>query len=533
MKKDIRVSHILVSIPRGSDDTTASYQKIDSLYKALSLGADFATLAKSFSEDKQSAPNGGDIGFMTAMQIVYPFESAAYNTPVGSISKPVRTVYGYHLIKKTDERAARGEIQVAQIMCAVQKSAGKEGDVAAKARIDSVAMMLKGGTKFESLVTKYSDDKFSKNSEGVLATFGVGSMVPEFENAAFGLKNPGDLSAPIKTDFGYHIIKLIKKLPVRAFDSMKTEITKKVEKDGRIETARQEFMNKIKTKVHYQEYPEALTELLAAIPDSTVRNGSFKGDDYERFHKPLFEMTDVTFNQSDFAHYIETYTKGKIYGQKESTLRTLFKSYSDKVLMDYQENKLIDENEEYRNLVTEYRDGIMLFELTDRMVWSKASSDTIGLEKYYNENKAKYMWQPAIKADIYKCIDESYAKELVKALNNPENKTIEEIVKAANGDGAQNKVTVESGKFEKTRFPKDTKFQAGKYAPYSKNEDGSYTLLNVHEVFDTPTQKTLSEARGYVISEYQEYLEKEWIRSLEASYPVKLNEATLKAMVKK
>ncbi len=292
-------------------------------------------------------------------------------------------------------------------------------------------------------------------------------------------------------------------------------------------------MNKIKTKVHFKEYPEALTELLNAIPDSTVRNGSFKGDDYERFHKPLFEMTDVTFNQSDFAHYIETYTKGKIYGQKENTLRTLFKSYSDKVLMDYQENKLIDENEEYRNLVTEYRDGIMLFELTDRMVWSKASSDTIGLEKFYNAHKAKYMWQPAIKADIYKCSDETYAKELVKALSNPENKTTEEIVKAANGDGAQNKVTVESGKFEKTRFSSDMKFQAGKYVPYYKNEDGTYTLLNVHEVFDTPTQKTLSEARGYVISEYQEYLEKEWINSLEASYPVKLNEATLKAMVKK
>ncbi|HNF72813.1 MAG TPA: peptidylprolyl isomerase, partial [Chitinophagaceae bacterium] len=419
LKKDIRVAHILISVPRGTDDTVAAYNKIDSLYQALVQGADFATLAKGYSEDKQSAGGGGDIGFMTALQIVYPFETAAYNTPLGTFSKPVRSIYGYHIVKKLEERPARGEIQVAQIMCGVQKSGGKEADVAAKKRIDSVITQLKAGASFSKLVTQYSDDKFSKNSEGVLATFGVGAMVPEFEDAAFALKKPGDLSNAIQTEYGYHVIKLIKKIPMRPYDSVKTELTKRIEKDGRIETARQLFTEKIKRKVNYREYPAALKQLLDAIPDSTVRNGSFKGDDYETFRKPLFEMTGVTFNQSDFAHYIETYTKGKIYGQKENTLRSLFKNYADKVLMDYQENKLIDENEEYRNLITEYRDGIMLFELTDRMVWTKASSDTSGLEKYYNEHQSKYKWQPAIKADVYKAVDENFAKQLVKALENP------------------------------------------------------------------------------------------------------------------
>lgn len=533
MKKDIRVSHILVSIPRATEDTVAAYQRIDSLYQALKNGADFATLAKSHSEDRQSAANGGDVGFITALQIVYPFESAAYETPLGSYSKPFRTIYGYHIIKRTNERPARGEIQVAQIMVAVQKSGGPEAEKAAKSKIDSVLVMLKKGEKFESLVSKYSEDKFSKNSEGVLATFGVGAMVPEFEDAAFALKNPGDLSNPVRTEYGYHIIKLIKKVPLRPYDSMKTELTKRVEKDTRIETARQLFTNKIKAKVNYKEYPEALTELLSAIPDSTVRNGSFKGDNYERYGKPLFEMTGVTFHQSDFAHYIEDYTKGKIYGAKETTLRTLFRNYSDKVLMDYQENRLIDENEEYRNLVTEYRDGIMLFELTDRLVWSKASSDTSGLEKYYNDHKSKYMWQPAVTGDIYKAVDETYAKRVIDELKNPENKTIEEVVKAASGDGPQNKVFYESGKFEKSRFPAKTQFTAGQPTSYFKNDDGTYSLVNVKEVFDTPTQKTLAEARGYVISEYQEYLEKEWIKSLEAAYPVKVNEPTLKSIIKK
>ncbi len=534
MKKDVHVAHILVAVPRGSDDTTAAWRKIDSIYKALSSGKEeFGTMAKVLSDDKQSALNSGDIGFITAMQIVYPFESVAYNTPVGSFSKPFKTIFGYHILKKLEERPARGEIQVAQIMVAVQKSSGREGEAAGKARIDSVYTMLKKGQNFEKLVERYSEDKYSKNSQGTLASFGVGQMVPDFENAAFALKNPGDISEPVRTEYGFHILKLIRKMPIRPFDTVKGDLTRRVEKDGRIDVARQEFTEKIKGKVSYKEFPTALNQLISAIPDSTLRNGAFKGADYGSMHAPLFTMTGVTFTQADFANYIEAYSHGKMYGPKESSLKSLFKNYSDKALYDYQENRLIDDNEEYRNLLTEYRDGIMLFELTDRTVWTKASVDTTGLDEYYQQNKSKYMWQPAVKGNLYKAADESYAKKLVKELNNPMNKTTEEVVKAANGDGPQNRVVVETGKFEKTKFPASTKLVAGKYAPYYKNEDGTYSVIDVKEVYDTPTQKTLGEARGYVISEYQEYLEKQWISNLEAKYPVVVNEPVLKTIIKK
>jgi peptidyl-prolyl cis-trans isomerase SurA len=305
-----------------------------------------------------------------------------------------------------------------------------------------------------------------------------------------------------------------------------------VEKDGRIEIARRLYTEKIKQKVNFKEDVSALEELIAAIPDTNLRNGSFNASDYKRYNKRIFEMTGVTFSQSDFANYIEQYTKGKIYGQKESTLRSLYKNYTDKAIYDFQENKLIDENEEYRNLLTEYRDGIMLFELTDKTVWSKASVDTTGLQQFYEKNKEKYMWQPAIKGVVYKSVDETYAKKLVKELNNPNNKTPDEVSKAVNGDGSQGFVTFESGKYEKSRFPAGTKLVAGKYAPYFKNKDESYTLVDVKEVFDTPTQKTLSEAKGYVVSEYQEYLEKQWLAELENKYPVVVNQETLKAMIR-
>jgi peptidyl-prolyl cis-trans isomerase SurA len=533
-KKDVRVSHILIAAPRGSDDTTAVYRKIDSIYKSIQAGADFDNIAKAISEDKQSGKNGGDVGYFTALQLVYPFETVAYNTPVGSVSKPFKTVYGYHIIKKTGERAARGDIQVAQILVAVQTSKGAEGEAAAKSRIDSLYTQLKKGVNFEKLVDEYSEDKFSKNTKGTLPTFGVGQMVTEFEDAAFALKNPGEISTPIKTKFGYHIIKLIKKTPLQPFDTVKTEMSKRIEKDGRIDIARQQFTENLKKKLHYKETPEALTKLINAIPDSTLTNGSFKASTYKNMNANLFEMDGGTvFTQADFANYIENYTKGKIYGGKESTLRSLFKNYTDKALYDYQENKLIDENEEYRNLLTEYQDGIMLFELTDKSVWSKASVDTNGLKNYYENNKSKYMWPPAIKAELFRAINEDAAKKVIKELNSTPAKSQDEIAKAVNGDGVQDKVVYESGKFEKSKFPAGTSFVAGKYSPYYKNEDGSYGIINVKEVYDQPTQKTLSEARGYVISDYQEYLEKQWIQNLESSYPLKINETALKSMVKK
>jgi peptidyl-prolyl cis-trans isomerase SurA len=203
-------------------------------------------------------------------------------------------------------------------------------------------------------------------------------------------------------------------------------------------------------------------------------------------------------------------------------------------LYDYQENKLVDENPEFKNLVTEYRDGIMLFELTDRNVWNKALVDTVGLNNFYMGRKERYMWPASIRATAYKCADEDFAKKVMAAIADPNNAKAapEEIVKIASGDGVQNKVYYETGKFEQTRFKGAMPYKAGKTSPYYRNDDGSYMVVEVKEVFNEPTQKTLSEARGFVISEYQEYLEKQWIADMEARYPVKVNETTLKSMVK-
>lgn len=531
MKKEVEVAHILITYPRGTDDTLGAKSKADSLYNELTQKkADWSNLVTQYSEDKQSAVNGGNIGYMTALQYVYLFENEAYKTPVGQYSKPFKTIFGYHIVKKLNERPSRGEVQVAQILVQVRKSDGEAGEKAAKQKADSLVTALRKGADFKKMVELYSDDKYSKNSDGELASFGVGTMDPIFENAAFAMKNTGDISNPVQTKYGFHIIKLLKKIPLRPLDSVRTELTRRVEKDGRMDFAKVEYTNRTKERLKYKEFPEALTQLINGIKDSDLQNGNFKAADYRSYSKPLFEMAGVQITQKDFANYIETYTKGRIYGTKESSLRSLFKNYSEKMLYDHQEEKLMEENEDYRNLINEYKDGIMLFELTDRMVWSKASTDTVGLKKFHDLNSSKYIWPPSLKGRLWKTQDEETMKALIKELNKSPKPSPDDILKELNA--AVVKASYEQGKFEQGRFLDEIKMEAGKYSKYFKNDDGTYSLMDVDEKFDTGTEKTLAEARGLVVSDYQEYLEKYWIAELEMKYPVKVMEPVLKAMIK-
>lgn len=533
-KKDVNVAHILISLKPNSSDTIFQKKTIDSIYRQIKNGKlSFERAAQSFSQDKQSAPYGGSIGYITALQVVYPFEDVAYRLKKGQISKPFRTVYGYHIVKKINERPARGKIQVAQIMTTVRKSAGDAGKIAARVRIDSAYKALKNGASFEEVEKKYNEDQYTKNSGGVMPVFGVGKMVSIYEDAAFSLKKEGDYSRVVETANGYHIIYLKKKIPLGSLEEEKKVLEKLVQRDGRIAVAQDAFTQELKGKLNYKEDRTALNQLINAIPDSNLRNGKFDPNNYRKMTKTIFSLDGTNFSQADFANYIKVYTRGRIYGEKQNAISTLLDSYSEKVLRDREENLLEEENPEYRKILQEYREGILIFELTKQKVWDKAPKDSVGLANFYAANKSQYMWKPAFTGQIYTLKDESYAKKLVKELNKPGKKTTSVIVKNVNGDGPQDKARVEEGKFEKSRFAEIKRpFAAGKYLPFFKNKDGSYTLVAVDEVYNTPTQKTLKEAKGYVISDYQDQLEKEWKQELKAKYPLKVNQREFKSMVK-
>ena len=336
MKSEVHVAHILVSCSATAApaDTLVAYRKIDSIYNAIISGKeDFAKLASENSDDRATRENGGDIGFMTAFQTLYPFENAAYNTPVGKISKPFRTPFGYHIVKIIEKRPARGEVQVAHILIATPKSKGEQFDATAKNRADSLYRLLRQGVSFDTLVAHFSDDKLTVAEHGVIPPFGAGRMVPSFENAAFALKNPGDFSEPVKTDFGYHIIKLVRHLPLRPYDSMQAELKRRVDNDPRSQIAHEQFMDKIKKAHGFKEFPDAYNAVAAAIkaiPDTGDKASVLRTSDFKTMNEPLFELGGHPYLQSDFIALAETMTHGRLNGPREAVTRDLYKYYVDK-----------------------------------------------------------------------------------------------------------------------------------------------------------------------------------------------------------
>lgn len=537
-KNDLRVAHILLLI-KPQSDTVLLKKRIDSIYTQIIKGkADFAAMAKTFSEDKGSAENGGDLGYFSALQTVYAFENMAYNTPVGKVSQPFKTSFGYHILKVLDKRPSRGQVHVAQIMIATPKATGLEGEERAKRIADTVQRALKAGASFDSLVLKYSDDRFSKDKHGELEPFGVGKMVPAFENAAFALNKPGEISKTVKTDYGFHIIKLIEKIPIKPFDQVKKEIKVKVENDSRGQNARDLYFERIKSNNGFKEYPEnwkSLVKLLNQIEDTGAKAGVFTPEMFSTGgSNKLFSLAGHDFTQNDFLNFAGNTTRGKVMvkGDKEPIFRQMFQIYQSNIVQDFQEHQLIDKNPEFKNLMQEYKDGIMLFDLMDKKVWGRASQDSVGLKAYYDAHKSNYMWEPGFEGQVYTFKNQETLNKAEK-LFAKKNTNTESILKTINTEEQPDAVQVSQGTYEFSKFSEmpASKIVEGKYSSAQKVKD-KFVVVFASKVWNKSIQKDFKDARGYVVSAYQDQLEKDWNASLRTKYPVTINEAELKKLVK-
>ena len=536
-KEDVHVKHILIACPPGAD-TNIAYKKVDSIYhQILSNKAKFEDMAKLYSEDKGTKESGGDVGFFTSLQTIYALENASYNTPVGKMSAPFRTQFGYHIIKVVEKRADRGQVKVAQILFRAPKSQGEAGMEAAKKRADSAIAELKKGASFYVMAKTISEDKFTSADSGIMKPFGVGKMVTPFEDAAFGLKKAGDVSEPVRTEFGYHIIKLISKTPYQPFDSLQNMLKHKVENDSRAQMAREIFFNKIKEKNGFKENKANLDAIVDAIMKSTVdtgkAKGTFKAEEFNQMNKPVFTMAGKNYLQSDFVKFLENLTHGRLNGPKNTVIRDAYGLYLNNVVTDFQEHKLVEENPDFKNLMEEYRDGIMLFELMDRNVWSKATKDSAGLKAFYESHKNKYMWEAGFEGSVY-VFKTKAAYDTAQQLMAKPGFTDEDLVKALNNQTTPDRVTVQRGRYEFSRFrdaSRDELVASKKKVTALPN--GTYKMVLAREIFTTPMPKTLDEARGYVVAEYQDALEKEWNAKMKQTYPLKVNDKVFASMTKK
>lgn len=370
-KYKVNVSHILVKVSRNATpaDTLIAYNKIQKARKEILSGKDFKKVALSYSDDQSVKTNFGNLGFFTAFKMVYPFENIAYQTKVGQLSEPFKTNYGYHLLKVNDLQLSEGEVEVAHLLIRDQSRKGKY-------KIDSIYTSLQNGADFEKLVVQYSDDKSSVSKGGKLSKFGVGKMLKPFEQASFKLKKPGDVSMPFTTQYGWHIVKLIKAYPVRSFKEMKNELTEKVRTSGGARMSDLHVLKKLKSQYNIEVFKKA---------KSVFNSPGIRAAKKDTLQQVLLLINDTKIKQERFFEYI--------INRRHKPVDALFDDFLNEEIFRYFKENLKNTNPELAKILKEYEEGLLVFDLMQQKVWNKSSKDTLGLKNYFYKNKAKYTFK--------------------------------------------------------------------------------------------------------------------------------------------
>lgn len=547
---EVRASHIMVRLKSDASpaDTLKAYEKIMGYRSELLKGESFDKIARTFSEDPSATMNGGDLGYFGALQMVYPFEDAAFKMNVGDISMPVRTSFGYHLIKVTDKRPARGKMSAAHIMIMIDKSYTEEQKQKAEQKIFEIYNLLETGGTFEELAAKYSDDQSSKAKGGKLPEFGPGTkqrMVPEFEEAAYALTEDGQYSKPFKSPYGWHIVKRISLTPLGTYEEMYRELKLKVERDPRAETTRESFINNLKTQYNFSDNSHKLLPMFYNTMGDEIFTAGWKGlTDDSHDSEILCSYADQVITVAQFEKYLmEKQTPGKTENI-ELYVRRKYDEYVKAELLKYEDSKLETKYPEFKSLMQEYRDGILVFDVMQNEIWNKASKDTTGIKAYYEAHKADFTFPVRYKGELYKCIDKPTAEKVIAYLES-DTMDYTKIQQAINTTSELtlmikrntfNSETTEAFRIEKkkkekpagdpckkqkpAKAPKYRTFTTGINKIFVYNDE--YYVFNVEEVM-APRGRDFSEAKGLVTAAYQTELETKWLEDLRKRYTVVIN----------
>jgi peptidyl-prolyl cis-trans isomerase SurA len=524
-QKDIRVSHIF--IPFRGGDTLAAYQKAMEAWNKIQSGTDFATVAEMYSADPAVHTTKGDIGFITALTLPYEFETIVYNTPVGKTASPYRSKTAYHIFKTTAGRPAIGRMKAAQILIAFLPNPDAKEKDTKKNLADSIYNALLKGASFKDMVAKYSNDNITYQSGGLMPEFGTGRYSDDFEKAAFGLAKDGDISKPVLTSFGYHIIMRVEHNPVNSDKNNKeamSQLKQAVQADKRILLAKQILARKLMKMLGYKMAVFNETAFLS-YADSVYANKKPKQLPAMDDKTLLFSFPRQKLTAADFAKYISSILNAPDMLRGKSTPQ-LLQQYAETAAMEYYRNHLEEYNKEFASQLKEFKDGNLLFEIMQRRVWDKAAADSAGLKNFYTNNKNKYWWEASADVILFTCSDSLNAFKAKKSfLQTPGDwKTL-----VQNSDGT---VQADSGRFELTQLPVSVSanIKAGTISEPVKNAaDNITTFAYVVKTYNDRMPRNFEDARGFVINDYQSFLEDKWIESLKEKYPVRVNEAVLQS----
>jgi len=532
-KNEVRINYIFFEMPVGTKakDTVEIYNNALNVYKKLAKGEDYE---KVTTDSTLKITSSGDAWYLSSLTAPYQIENFMFNNKNGSISKPLREKNGYYIIKVIDKRQNPGQVKVAHIMVALPENSSQETETAAKEKIDMIAEKLKNGEDFATLAKEYSDDKFSGTNGGDLNWFGTGAMIQPFEEAAFALKNAGDISEPVRTFYGWHIIKKYDSKEVETFDEMYEDLSTKVLNDTRYELCEKTFVDKLKTEYNFKELSKSTN--FYTIVDSTIYKAKWDVSTAKNLNSILFTIADLKITEQDFANYLNENQKWQYEKDINEFIDNEYETFVNEEIKEYEKSNLENKYPDFKSIMQEYHDGILLFGLQEEEVWNKAVNDTIGLENYYQQIKNNYMADKKMRASIYSYSSESYMKKAQKVLKKnisiqlPDSTIVQKVDKTGENFKIISQDTFEKGTND-TIDMVFTKYETNEIQETEKivTLPNSKIIVAVYEII--PSQpKELSEIKGLVISEYQTILEDKWIEELKNKYKITINDEVLKSI---
>jgi peptidyl-prolyl cis-trans isomerase SurA len=534
LQKEVNASHILILVDENasSEDTLAAYNKTKSIRDRLMKGEDFGTVAAEVSQDPSAKENKGNLGYFTSFRMVYAFENGAYNTPVGTVSNPVRTRFGYHLIKINDVRANRGEVAVAHIMILKQKD--NEEVTTAKTTIEDIYKKLQQGEKFEELAKQFSEDKSSASKGGVLNRFGSGQLSSEeFENKAFSLTKENPVSEPFETQFGWHIVKLIEKFPIKSYEDSRIELENKIGKDDRSRLITNSLTEKLRKKYPVKRDAKLYSSIVKLVTNDFYEAKWSLPADAKKYSATLFNVGTRNLTGTTFLDYIYSQQKSGIAIKPiEKLVEKLFENFADEHRNQYNNENLENEFPEFASVMEEYRDGLLLFDLMDKEIWQRSKTDSVGLKAFYETQKNKYQWKARVTSEIYSSRDKETMNKVLAMLKK--GKTPKDVKDKFNTEEVLN-VMLYEGTYEEgdSAVPQGTKMELGLSEITNKGE--YYFITKVNKVLPAGP-KSLEECKGKLVNDYQQYLEQNWVDELKKEFTVKVNQdvfETVKKQIKK
>lgn len=530
---EVNAMHILISLPENAspEDTLRAWQKASAIRQRILNGEQFDRVARSSSDDKSVLLNGGDLGFFTVFQMISPFEDAAYSMKPGQVSQPVRTPYGYHIIKVVAKRPSSGRVRVAHIMKNSPPGTDPAEAEKAEKEINAIYDKLKNGADFGEMARLYSDHRESAVNGGKLDWFGTGEMIGDFSEAAFAIRDTGTYSKPVRTLYGWHIIKLLDRKKPGSYEESKSFIESRINQSWLDAVSRKTFTDRLKKEYKFSIDQNSLNWFILNT-DTLVIQGLKK---YDRSLMPagnLYSFANRSTSNSGFADYVEK--RGFIIDTKDSAFfvnRTLEIKAADD-LISYENTQIEKKNPEFRYLMNEFHDGILLFELSNRNVWNRVSEDSAGLIKYYEKHKMEHLTNPGINATVYTLRIADGGKKLETAYKKYSSKqNARELLDAKFNKRKDTLLVITKRRWFKGDDPVIDSLKWNKGEQYLKI-NGFPSIISINEIIE-PLPLPLRDVKSEMMAAWQDELENTWREQLKKKYSVKLDNMVLAEVKKK